>query len=128
MNSLSPVRVFNERKDLRILFVFPWWGTETFAESEVKALRSLGAKVGVLVLRGVKGRSASSSEVNELPLFTLATFRNLISFLLSHPKIFASQLINLVKENLFNLRHLVRYLFVLLKAPSVAYLIKDRKF
>lgn len=118
---------------MRLLFVFSTYPAETFAIVEVEALRSQGFDVVPLSLRGGRRwlrqphatRDRDHDRVKVVPLTAPATWFALIRFLLRHPLVAAREFVCVVRENASHPGHLARSLFVWLKAPAVADLVRN---
>lgn len=118
---------------MRILFVLSRYPTETFAIVEIDALRKHGIDVIPLSMRGGRRwlrqnhstRDGAHDKVQVVPFISLRTWGALFRFLARHPRALIHQFACVVRENAFQPGHLVRSLFVCLKAPAVAELVRD---
>ena len=119
---------------MQLLFVFSAYPGETFAIVEVDALRDRGVDVVPLSLRGGHGwlrqRHANHDrhhdEVVVLPFTALSTWLAFGRFLLRYPLFVAGQIGAALRENALQPEHLVRSLYVCLKAPAVVDLVRRR--
>lgn len=120
---------------MRLLFVFSSYPVETFAIAEVEALRSQGIDVTPLSLRGGRrwlwrnhaNRDRHHDRVAVVPLTSLRVWAAFFHFFRRHPLATLRQIGMALRENALQPGHLIRSLYVCLKAPAVAELVcKDR--
>lgn len=117
---------------MRILFVFSKYPAETFAIVEVEALRDQGVDVVPLSLRGgrrwLRRRHANCDrhhdKVAVVSLAAPGTWAAFFRFLVRHPVVAVREIVDAVRENALHPGHLVRSLYVCLKAPAVAELVR----
>jgi glycosyltransferase involved in cell wall biosynthesis len=122
--------------EMRLLFVFSSYPAETFAISEVEALRRHSVDVVPLSLRHgrrwLRGRHANRDRhhhrVVVLPFSALRTWLALFRFLVRKPLFVAREIGLVIRENICHPAHLVRSLYVCLKAPAVAELVRRGAF
>lgn len=119
---------------MRILFVFSKYPVETFAIVEVDALREQGFDVIPLSLRGGRrwlrcqhaNRDRHHEKVAVVSLASPRTWGAFFRFLVRHPVVTMREFGQAVRENARHPGHLVRSLYVCLKAPAVAELVRTR--
>ena len=113
---------------MRLLFVFSSYPVETFAIAEVEALRSQGFDVIPMSLRGgaswLRRRHANRDRhhdrVSVVPLSAPRVWAAFFRFFMRHPATLLRQFGSVLCENAGQPGHLVRSLYVCLKAPAVA--------
>lgn len=117
---------------MRVLFVFSLYPAEPFAIVEVDALRSRGIDVVPLSLRGGRhwltqdhpNRDREHGHVAVVPLSDPRTWLALLRFIVHHPRQALHELSAVLRENMRYPRHLVRSLYVCLKAPAVTDIVR----
>lgn len=111
-----------------LIYVFSQYPAETFAVTEVKALRAEGIDVRPVALRweaervrrALKTFGLDGETVTVFPFGNTQVWTCLLEFLLVHPFWFLQQLALLFWENRWAPKHLMKSLFVFLKAPALA--------
>ncbi len=113
---------------MKLLVVFPQYPAETFAVTEVDALRRAGIDVQPVVLRWNAARVqkafaafgiTGAEVVRTLPLSEMSVWSSLARFVRARPGWSMSELGRLVLENWRSPAHLAKSLFVAVKAPAL---------
>ena len=119
---------------MRILYVFSKYPVETFAITEVDALRDQGFDIVPLSLRGgrrwLRRRYANHDrrhdQVAVVPLASGRTWGAFVRFFVRHPMVVVREIGQAIAENARHPEHLIRSLYVCVKAPAVAELVRAR--
>ena len=120
---------------IRVIYLFSQYPAEAFAVAEVKAVGAVGIEVIPVALRGdprrlpdrLKAWGIGTQPADLLSFRQVRVWGSLVRFAARHPVVFASEVAQLVVDNLLAPVHLMKSAFVLLKAPAVMELALRRR-